>query len=90
MRITRPAFSNRPLSRRTILRGVGTAMALPYLEAMMPSAHAADVAQRPKRLQVFYTPNGMTMPEYRPTGDGANFTLPATLEPLARIARRSP
>ena len=83
MRITRPALSTRPLSRRTILRGVGTAMALPYLEAMMPSAHAANVAQRPKRLQVFYTPNGMTMPEYRPTGDGADFTLPATLEPLA-------
>lgn len=78
MRITR-----KPLSRRTVLRGAGTAMALPFLEAMMPEARAADVAQRPKRLQVFYSPNGMTMPEYRPTGEGANFTLPSTLEPLA-------
>ncbi|WP_067734816.1 DUF1552 domain-containing protein [Novosphingobium naphthalenivorans] len=77
MRITR-----KPLSRRTVLRGSATAMALPFLEAMMPSARAADIGARPKRLQVFYSPNGMTMPEYRPTGEGADFTLPSTLEPL--------
>ncbi|MDP3550514.1 MAG: DUF1552 domain-containing protein [Novosphingobium sp.] len=71
-----------PLSRRTVLRGLGTTMALPFLEAMMPSAKAADVAQRPKRLQVFYSPNGMTMAEYRPTGTGGDFTLPSTLSPL--------
>lgn len=70
------------LSRRTVLRGLGTTMALPFLEAMMPSASAADVAQRPKRFQVFYTPNGMTMAEYRPTGTGADFALPPTLSPL--------
>lgn len=43
----------KPLSRRTLLRGAGTALALPFLEAMMPSAKAADVASRPKRLQIF-------------------------------------
>lgn len=78
MRIT-----GKPLSRRTVLRGVGTTMALPFLEAMAGSAHAADISRRPKRLQVFYSPNGMTMPQYRPTGEGADFTLPFTLEPLA-------
>lgn len=70
------------LSRRTVLRGLGTTMALPFLEAMMPNARAADVAQRPKRLQVFYTPNGMTMAEYRPAATGAGFALPPTLAPL--------
>lgn len=70
------------LSRRTVLRGAGTVLALPFLEAMMPSAKAADIAQRPKRLQVFYTPNGMTMAEYRPVGAGSDFTLPQTLSPL--------
>jgi hypothetical protein len=70
-----------PLDRRTVLRGLGTAMALPFLEAMMPSANAADVSARPKRLQVFYTPNGMTMAPYRPTGTG--LVLPDTLAPLA-------
>ena len=49
------------LSRRTVLRGLGTTLALPFLEAMIPSARAADAAARPKRLSVFYTPNGMTM-----------------------------
>ena len=34
------------LSRRTVLRGLGTTLALPFLEAMMPSARAADIAQR--------------------------------------------
>lgn len=78
MRITR-----KPLSRRTALRGLGTVMALPFLEAMMPSAQAADIAQRPKRLQVFYSPNGMTMAEYRPDMVGTDFVLPPTLAPLA-------
>ncbi len=70
------------LSRRTILRGLGTTMALPFLEAMMPSAHAADIAARPKRLSVFYTPNGMTMDAYRPAGTGREFALSPTLAPL--------
>ena len=71
------------LNRRTVLRGLGTTMALPLLEAMLPTARAADIAQRPKRLQVFYTPNGMTMAEYRPTAVGKDFALPPTLAPLA-------
>lgn len=71
------------LSRRTVLRGLGATMALPFLEAMMPSSAAADVGSRPKRLQVFYSPNGMTMPGFQPTATGADFVLPPTLEPLA-------
>ena len=52
------------LSRRTMLRGVGTMIALPFMEAMMPSARAADITARPKRLQVFYSPNGMMMESF--------------------------
>ncbi len=69
------------LSRRTVLRGLGTALALPYLEAMVPAARAADVAARPKRLSVFYTPNGMTMDAYRPAATGAVHALPSELPP---------
>lgn len=82
-----------PLGRRTMLRGLGTTMALPFLEAMMPAAKAADIAARPKRLQIFYSPNGMMMEGYRPAtppvaGVGHAITtsglvLPSTLEPLA-------
>ena len=77
-----------PLSRRTVLRGLGTTMALPFLEAMMPSARAADIAARPKRLSVFYTPNGMAMGEYRPAATGADFALSPTLAPLAPFRER--
>lgn len=66
----------KPLPRRTVLRGIGTAMALPFMEAMAASARAADAAARPRRLSVFYTPNGMMMDQFRP-GAGAS-----TLEPL--------
>ena len=71
------------LARRTMLRGLGTVMALPFLEAMMPTAKAADLAARPKRLQIFYSPNGMMMSDFRPATQGAQVTLPPTLEPLA-------
>ncbi|NML94937.1 DUF1552 domain-containing protein [Novosphingobium sp. TW-4] len=58
-------------------------MALPLLEAMLPNSAMADTAQRPKRLQVFYTPNGMTMDAYRPASTGRDYALPPTLAPLA-------
>jgi hypothetical protein len=73
----------KPLARRTMLRGMGTMMALPFLEAMMPAARAADIAARPKRLQIFYSPNGMMMETFRPTSQGPGLVLPPTLEPLA-------
>ena len=76
-------IKRQPLDRRTMLRGLGTMMALPFLEAMMPSAKAADIAPRPKRLQVFYSPNGMMMDQFVPAGQGSGLTLPSTLEPLA-------
>jgi len=84
MRVMRKA-----LSRRTVLRGIGTTMALPFLEAMMPSAKAADIAARPKRLQVFYSPNGMMMDSFAPkAATGMDFVLPSTLEPLAPLRDR--
>ncbi|MDP9057091.1 MAG: DUF1552 domain-containing protein [Pseudomonadota bacterium] len=75
----------KPLPRRTVLRGLGATMALPLFEAMIPTARAADIAARVKRLQIFYTPNGMMMPSFRP-GNPGRLVLPATLEPLAPYA----
>lgn len=77
-----------PIDRRMMLRGLGATMALPFLEAMMPSAKAADLAARPKRLQIFYSPNGMMMKDFVPEETGAGFTLPSTLEPLAAHRER--
>ncbi len=75
-----------PISRRTALRGLGTAMALPWLEAMAPVAGAgpaATVAAAPRRMAFFYVPNGVHMPDWTPTGNGPGFELPEILRPLA-------
>lgn len=73
----------KPLDRRTVLRGLGTALALPVMEAMLPTARAAVPATlRPKRLQIFYTPNGMIMQSFTPEKAGRDYVLPPTLAPL--------
>jgi len=79
------------ISRRTMLRGVGTVIALPWLEAMLPrqSALAADAAAEkattPKRMAFIYVPNGANMDEWRPKAEGADYELSPILQPLATI-----
>jgi Protein of unknown function (DUF1552) len=79
---------NRPLSRRAVLKGLGATIALPFLEAMSPrslfagqATAAAKVA--PRRMAVFYIPNGATMEHWTPTTVGSGFELPRILQPLA-------
>jgi hypothetical protein len=76
-----------PISRRTLLRGAGAALALPWLEAMMPArALATTVAtDRSTRLAVLFMPNGVRSDMWTPTGEGKEFTLSPTLEPLADL-----
>lgn len=69
------------LSRRTLLRGLGTALALPTLEAMLPGSARAQT-MRPKRFVAFYVPCGIRMNRWTPAGTGANYTLSPTLQPL--------
>src|SRR6516165_2654347 len=75
---------HRPISRRQALRGLGTAIALPFLEAMAPKLALAETGRqaRPSRMAFFYVPNGVVMEDWTPKSVGANFTLPPTLEPL--------
>jgi len=74
------------ISRRTVLRGVGTMMALPALDAMLPRARAADAstekAAAPRRMAVIYVPNGANMEEWTPAKEGAEYDLPSILQPL--------
>src|SRR5215468_4683243 len=74
-------LTNKPLTRRTILRGIGAGLALPFLEAMVPSARAAVKPVR--RFLTFYVPNGMAMEYWSPKGEGADFELSPILRPLA-------
>ena len=78
-------ITRKHLPRRTFLRGVGASIALPLLDGMVPAMTAlAKTAAAPvRRLGFFYVPNGMAMKYWEPESEGAGFTLPRTLEPLA-------
>lgn len=73
------------LSRRTFLRGAGTLMALPVLEAMAPSMARAQSADQPppRRLMAFFVPNGMYPWEWYPSTSGEGYALSPLLMPLA-------
>jgi hypothetical protein len=75
------------ITRRTLLKGLGTAIALPMLEVMSPMEALGGVASRPKRLAFFYVPNGIHMPAWTPNSPGADFAIPSILEPLAPLRK---
>ena len=72
------------LSRRTVLRGAGVALGLPWLEAMAPSAFAqsSSAAKAPIRMAVLYMANGVNTAQWTPEGEGRDFRLSSTLQPL--------
>jgi hypothetical protein len=78
-------ITRKHLSRRTVLRGVGTTLALPLLDAMVPALTAVSrtAAAGARRMAVVYTPNGMMMPDWTPKGEGTAFELSPILQPLA-------
>ena len=73
------------LDRRTVLQGMGAALALPMLDAMVPALSAASkTAAKPvMRLGFFYVPNGFYLPNFHPKGEGGrNFELSPILQPM--------
>ena len=52
-------MKNWKLSRRTVLRGIGASLALPFLDAMAADSSPARVGKRPVRLGYLYFPNGV-------------------------------
>jgi len=77
-------ITKKHLSRRTVLRGIGCAVSLPLLDAMVPAATAlAKTAAAPKpRLGFFYFPHGAIMEKWTPATDGRDFKISPILEPL--------
>jgi hypothetical protein len=69
------------LARRTVLRGAGVAIALPWLEAMTPAGSRCHAAP-PKRALFFTTPNGYIRDAWTPSGSEGAFTLGRSLKPL--------
>src|ERR687895_2059483 len=78
-------LTTKSLPRRTVLRGLGAALALPFLDAMTPAmALASQRLRKPAhRFLAFYVPNGMAMEYWTPKGEGSTFELSPILEPLA-------
>src|SRR5262245_18973714 len=78
-------LTTKSLPRRTVLRGVGATLALPFLEAMLPAfSRRGRAAVKPaSRFLAFYVPNGMAMEYWLPKGEGSAFELSPILEPLS-------
>jgi len=76
--------TKKALSRRMMLRGLGTTLALPLLDAMVPAltAMADTPAKAVPRLGVVYHPNGVIYESWLPKGVGRDFALSPVLTPL--------
>lgn len=82
---------NSRIPRRVFLRGVGTAIALPMLESMLPASALAALSPRskPMRMAFFMVPNGVHMPDWTPAGgEGPLGELPYILEPLKNVKHK--
>jgi hypothetical protein len=85
--------NGKPISRRTVLRGLGAAVCLPFLESLAPRALASAAgggvarvaAKRPVRMAVLYMANGVNVSKWVPQGFGRDFALSPTLSPLAPL-----
>src|SRR5687768_8436100 len=83
------------IPRRTILRGVGTSLALPLLDSMVPAFGSVSAAAPVKRFGTFYVPMGRAysrikkIDHWTPKAEGALTELSPALSPLANIKDRA-
>ena len=78
-------ITKKALPRRTVLRGIGSLVALPLLGAMVPALTATGrtSAAPITRLGFFYAPNGMFLPNFHPAGNGGrDYKITRILTPL--------
>jgi len=78
-------IAKKAIPRRTVLRGIGSVLALPLLDSMVPALSAFQKRQTGpiNRFGVMYVPNGMIMKNYLPLTEGAGYELTPTLAALA-------
>jgi hypothetical protein len=76
-------LTGKRLDRRTLLKGVGAAIALPALDAMLPAlAATGKAAKQARRVAVVYVPNGIIMKDWKLATTGADFAFTRILKPL--------
>jgi hypothetical protein len=81
-----------PIDRRTVLRGVGVAMALPWLESIPvwggnAASHSVP-SMFPKRFATLFMGNGINPNHWWAKSTGADMTLSKSLEPMAAFKTR--
>ncbi len=78
-------IAKKAIPRRTVLRGLGSVLALPLLDSMVPALLALQKtpAKPINRFGVMYVPNGMIMQSYLPLTEGTGYELTPTLSALA-------
>jgi len=81
----------RPLTRRSLLRGTGAALALPWLEAMINTKTRASEQDdhsssgAPTRIAALFVPNGVRQDQWTPEKTGRDYELSPTLQPLEKL-----
>jgi hypothetical protein len=80
-------LTGKHVDRRTVLRGLGSAIALPFLDAMSPAvaAPARGHKRLPPRVVVVYVPNGIVMDQWKPATAGSELQFTRILKPLERF-----
>src|SRR3954447_17667655 len=81
-------MSSRRISRRTVLRGAGAALALPWLESMAhgaPAETAGTLSESPLRMVFMYMPNGVVPSYWTPKGSGEDYEITPHLKPLENL-----
>src|SRR5207237_7170680 len=83
-------ITKKALPRRTFLRGLGSTVALPLLDAMVPAMAATRLtAAKPAvRLGFVYVPNGIIQKNWLPSSEGAGFDFASTMKPLEAFRDR--
>lgn len=87
-------ITRKHLPRRTFLKGIGAAIALPMLDAMAPMgfgsrAFGADAAAAAKRLALIYVPNGIVMNNWTPAAVGKDFEYTRILKPIEKFRQHT-
>ncbi len=75
-------ITKKALPRRSFLKGMGTAVALPFLDAMVPAFARAAATKPPRRMAFVYVPNGIDVKNWNPEYEGPFQELPRILKPL--------
>ena len=83
-------ITKKHVSRRSLLRGAGAALALPFLDSMVPALKAAreTASNAPVRMGFVYTPNGIIPGAWTPTAEGAGFEFMRSMKPIEAFRDR--